>query len=177
MNPGGRLGSWPRSVGARLVALIVVAAIPVLFMAAIIAWQNYRLAADRALQNAVLIREGQVARQQALIDGTAQMLGAVSQLPAVFSEDAATCGHFLADVVGLDPGRYVNLGIVGPDGTLRCIARPDPADMLAAARAACVHDRRPGLVPGGPGPAAPGVAPEGRGGPGTARRCCSAPTR
>jgi hypothetical protein len=79
------------SVGVRLVALIGIAAIPVIFMAGTIAWQNQRLVADRALQNAVLVREAQAARHQSAIDGAQQMLGALAQLAAIRTPDATAC--------------------------------------------------------------------------------------
>ena len=113
-------------VGARLVALIVIAAIPVVFMAGTIAWQNYHLASDRALQSAVLIRQGQAARNQAVIDGTEQMLGAVAQVPAVQTGDGDACHDFLASVIALDPSRYADLAAFGPDGEMRCAAAVRP---------------------------------------------------
>jgi two-component sensor histidine kinase len=114
------------SVAARLVALIGLAAIPVVFMAGTIAWQNQRLVANRAIQNAVLIREAQVARHQAAIDGAEQMLAAISQSSTVRRPNASNCDAMLAGILAAQPWRYSNLEVINPDGSVVCSALPLP---------------------------------------------------
>ncbi len=126
----GRTRWHSSSVSARLVGLVVVAAIPLLLMAGTIVWQNYRLAAGTALQHALLIREAQLARHEAVIDGTEQMLAALGQVQAVQQGESAACNPLLANVLAVNPGRYADVVTFDANGALRCQGHSLPADKL-----------------------------------------------
>src|SRR5579884_1168838 len=116
------------TVRARLTGLLGLAAVPVVALAAILAWQNYRLVVDRALREAVSVRTAEIGHGQATLDGLEQLLAALSAMPVLEDGPAAACNGILADVLRLQPARYVNLVVLTPDGKVRCSALPPDRD-------------------------------------------------
>src|SRR5438270_8440191 len=90
------------SVRARLMALLAIAAIPLVAMAALVAWQNYDMTIARAMQTVVLARETASARHEAALEGVRQMLAAVSQASAARTDRTDLCEGFLADILALN---------------------------------------------------------------------------
>ena len=116
------------SVRARLMALLAIAAIPLVAMAALVAWQNYEMTIARAMQTVVLARETASARHEAALEGVRQMLAAVSQASAARTDRTDLCDGFLADILALNREHYANLIVLGADGGIRCSAVPSAGD-------------------------------------------------
>ena len=110
----------------RLVALILIAAIPLLLLSGTIAWQNYKLALDESAQQVVRLRESALARHAAAIDAAEQMMQALSQIPELLGPDIQRCHDRLAGVFDLQRHRYSNIAFFNGDGTLHCLANPLP---------------------------------------------------
>jgi two-component sensor histidine kinase len=111
------------SIRMRLVALVMLAAIPLLLLAGTIAWQNYHLALDVSLQRAVHLREAAIARHTGAINGAEQMLKALAS-PELAKADTAACHARLASLLDSEATHYANLGLFDSDGHVRCLARP-----------------------------------------------------
>jgi two-component sensor histidine kinase len=126
-----------RSVRGRLAALLLLGAIPVVSMAAGMAWQNYRIATEAGQQRILLVREAAAARNDAVLSGVNQTLAHLALDPDL-AADPATCDAALRRALALQPDRYANLFVLNPTGTIRCSAR----DLTGSP-----------LAPGGPAPA------------------------
>ena len=64
-------------------ALLTMAAIPLVVLAALVVWQNYAITLAQAAQQAMLAREAAGARHEAALEGVRQLLAAASQAGAV----------------------------------------------------------------------------------------------
>jgi two-component sensor histidine kinase len=116
----------------RLVALVLIAAIPLLLLSGTIAWQNYKLALDVSAQEVTRLRESVLARHAAAIDAAQQMLQALSQMPELLSADVGRCHDRLAGVLDLQRSRYSNIAFFDHNAALHCVAVPLPPDLTAA---------------------------------------------
>jgi len=118
--PGVRLVS----VRARLIALTIVAAIPIAIMAGVIAWQNFRETGQRAIEHVRFLQGALVARQDAssalTLDGIATAQAAASGL----MHDPVECDKALSAILVGNTDRYFNLAIVDAGGALVCSALP-----------------------------------------------------
>ena len=114
------------SVRARLMVLLAIAAIPLVAMAALVAWQNYEMTIARAMQVVVLARETAGARHEAALEGVRQMLAAVSQASAARTDRTELCDVFLADILALNREHYGNLIVVRTRWPRQMQRRSDP---------------------------------------------------
>jgi two-component sensor histidine kinase len=114
------------TVRARLMVLLAIAAIPLVAMAALVAWQNYAMTVGRANQAVLLVREAAVARHEAALESVWQTLSAVAQATAIGTEAAQGCGALLSDVLALNRDRFGNMALLDSQGNLQCSAGPLP---------------------------------------------------
>jgi len=155
------------SVRARLVALLVVAAVPVAAMAAIVAWQNYRMAAGRAVLTVLLAQQALVTQYGTVTAGLEDMLGALSKAPSLDAASpigAVACDRLLGGAASLRASAEAQLAMVDAGGRSRCAAgapAPDPAfvvgsdlsgtrwfrAVVAARRFTVVPEDEPGRAP------------------------------
>jgi two-component sensor histidine kinase len=119
-------------VRVRVAGLTLVAAVPLLILCGMIAWQNYRLALDVSDQAVARLRESALARHAAALDGAQQMLVALAQMPDLLGQDRVRCIARLAGILDLEGGRYSNIAFFGADGHLRCTGHVLPPAMSAA---------------------------------------------
>ncbi len=108
-----------RSLRARLVALLLLGAIPLAAMAGLVAWQNYRSAVSRAEENVLLLEQAASARHGAAIEEVGQALGAIGGTPGLLTEPAG-CRRLLDSVLKLHGDRYAGLQVVDADGQPLC---------------------------------------------------------
>src|SRR5690348_14761876 len=108
------------SVRARLMALLAIAAIPLVALAALVVWQNYTITVAQAMQVALLAREAAAARHEAAIEGVRQMLTAASQTEAVRSDSVSRCTAFLSDLLALNADRYADILVTDGEGRVKC---------------------------------------------------------
>ncbi|MBV9251765.1 MAG: PDC sensor domain-containing protein, partial [Acetobacteraceae bacterium] len=121
------------TVRARLMMLLTIAAIPLVAMAALVAWQNYAITAGRAKQAVLLVREAAVARHEAALESVQQTLAAVAQAEMVRTSAAERCHAFLSNVLALNRDRFGNVAALDPGGRLQCSAEPLPPALIGSA--------------------------------------------
>jgi len=104
------------SLRVRLLLVALLAVLPTLALALVMAAEQRRLATvtfqDHALHLARVIAH----RHDQVIAGTRQLLTSLAHVPAVAPGDAATCGPLFATLLQGYPV-YTNLGVLRPDGT------------------------------------------------------------
>jgi two-component sensor histidine kinase len=115
-----------RTVRARLAALLLIGAIPVLAVGVGGAMMRYREARQNVLADATLLMEAVATRHEAAVDGAGQLLLALSRVPALTTGTPEACDMVLADLLRLQSGRYSNFGVHDADGLRRCTALPAP---------------------------------------------------
>lgn len=108
----------------RLLALMLVAAVPVVGVAGSNAFTAYETARNAPLRTAQLLTEGSVARHLATIEGAQQLLTALSRTVAIRQASPEECDRVLRDVLALAQERYTNIWVMEADGRLRCGALP-----------------------------------------------------
>ncbi len=131
---GWRLIRVLASVRARMLALILLAAIPLFAMAASIAWQNYRIVAEDAREQARLLLTAAAARNEVVLDQAALLLHGL----AASSETAAggdSCTGSLSQLLRIFGDRYRRLAVLGAAGETLCEARASPVPGQATAPA------------------------------------------
>ncbi len=111
-------------IRVRLMGMILLAAVPLVLLAATIAWQNYTLALGVSSQAVTRLRESALARHASAVEGAQQMLQALSEMPELLSADPQGCHDRLAGILDLQRRRYSNVAFFNPDGTLHCSGRP-----------------------------------------------------
>ena len=111
-------------VRGRLLGLVFIATIPVLGMAAGQAWLNHDRGRDLARQTALIIREGAVARQAALIETTKEMLDGLARRTDLLEATPEACAATMQSLLGLFRERYTNLWLMDGRGRLLCSALP-----------------------------------------------------
>lgn len=114
-----------RSLRARLMALLLVGAVPLAAMAGLVAWQDYQAALLRAEDSVRLFEQSASERHRAAIDEVWQELEAIAAAPAL-GVDAGACERVLREVMLLHAARYRDLALVGGDGRPLCRASADP---------------------------------------------------
>jgi two-component sensor histidine kinase len=119
-------------IRVRVIALILIAAIPLLLLSGTIAWQNYRLALDASNQEVTRLREAAIARHTAAIDAAQQMLQALSQIPELLNDSGGRCHDRLAGVLDLQRKRYSNITFFDANGKLHCLGQDLPAGTTSA---------------------------------------------
>jgi two-component sensor histidine kinase len=125
------LSSWlrgvelrsPRGVRTRVALLLLLAAVPMLLLAAVIAWQAFRMVAAQPLDRARLVRAASAARYQAMLEDAAGVLAGLAGSPAVTAGGAA-CETALRDALALYPARFGSLLVLDAAGRVECSAGP-----------------------------------------------------
>jgi two-component sensor histidine kinase len=109
--------------------VLLLAAVPVCAMAGYIAWQNYRITADRARERIDLIREAAVSRQQAIIGSVRDMLDGLAAV-VIRGGSAESCHALLRQVRDLQPEHFSSLAVADAEGEVWCTAQsPDEPDL------------------------------------------------
>jgi len=114
------------SLRKRLALLVAAAMLPLLGLAVLSAELNARAAVRRTGEELRLVVSLAAASQQHVTQAVQQVLTAVAQMPEVQGGDAAACSRHLSTLRQQLPG-YSNLGIIGPDGFVRCHGRASSA--------------------------------------------------
>ena len=114
-------------IRVRLALLVLVAAVPLLLLAATLAWQNYRLAVGVSAETAMRLRESAIARQDSAVSGAEQMLQALGEGGELLAGDPQTCHQRLAGVLAFQAARYSNIVVETAGGAPHCSAQPVPS--------------------------------------------------
>jgi len=103
--------------------LLAIAAVPVIGLAAVLAWQTYVLQRDEPLQTARLAREGVSASHFAALDGVKQSLDGLASDTAMrgaFTQEAGACNSAAEAALLRGGGRYVAILVADRQGAIRC---------------------------------------------------------
>lgn len=111
-------------VRGRLLVLVVIATIPLIATTGGHAWLNYDRGRDLARQTALIIREGAVARQAAMLDTTREMLDGLARRTGLLVATPEVCTATMQSVLALFRDRYTNLWLMDGNGRLLCSALP-----------------------------------------------------
>jgi two-component sensor histidine kinase len=113
-----------RGVRGRLLVLVAIATIPVLGTAGGHAWVNHDRARDFTRQTALVIREGAVARQAAMLDSTEELLAGLARRTDLLTATPDACASALQALVALFRDRYANIWLMDKNGRLVCSGLP-----------------------------------------------------
>ena len=125
MNAIGIVARSVPSVRARLLAMLLIAAVPLFAMAAAISVQNHRIVADQTRQRVVRAREAVLARQGTFVGEAERLLLALSRVPELLTSPPEDCDKVLRDLLDVPGHRYDDIGVVDMTGHLRCAGRLD----------------------------------------------------
>ncbi len=106
---------------ARLIAMLLVAVLPLVALAASMAWQDYRDTIDRLGQQLDLAAANGAGRMDATLGDAERWLRAVALSPAV-REPPGTCDTLLGQLLRVEQPRYDDLAVVDRQGLVRCSA-------------------------------------------------------
>ncbi len=107
-------------VRGRLLALVLVGAVPVVGIALANALAEHRAAFDEVTRAATLLREAGAARQVAALDTTEALLRALAQDPRVSPADPVGCDVLLRDALRLFPQRFTGFWLLDGEGRAVC---------------------------------------------------------
>ncbi len=131
MTPPRREAASPlprwRSVRGRLLALALIAAIPIVVMAALFAQETFRETGRAALRPVYMLQGQALARYQA---GTARVQALLTAVLADLGH-SPSCGAVLRDKLARTPARFTALAWFDPAGAIRCQVdtAPGPASL------------------------------------------------
>ncbi|HEY2989234.1 MAG TPA: ATP-binding protein [Candidatus Binatia bacterium] len=111
------------SLRARLLLLVLTAAIPAFGLIVYIAWEQRQSAAAEAKEKTLKVARDAVEMQKQLINDAGQMLSTLARQPEVMATGGSTCFVFMANQLRRH-SRYRNLGVIDLEGRLRCSAVP-----------------------------------------------------
>ena len=118
----------------RLVAMVVAAIVPLFALSVVDAVYTARLAVEHAQDHLKVAASLVAAHQERVTEGARQLLTAMVHMPEVQNPARPFCGAYFGSLNRL-LSAYVNLGVIDPDGTVRCHGMQD-------GRAFFVGDRR-----------------------------------
>lgn len=107
----------------RLIALVVLAVLPVAFFAALLGSHYYRYAVENAQHEAASFAELVTSSQQAQINDAQQLLVTLSGIPEIRDQRPGYCGT-IASVLKQHTAAYANLGAIGANGQEACSGVP-----------------------------------------------------
>ena len=124
----------PSGLRGRLLLLIAFVLLPAFGLILYTFAEQRTAAADRARGDALWLIRLVAAEHRALMESAQQQLLGLAQLPFVTHRNqAALCNRSFAGMLRHQP-HYANLGVIDPDGNLRCSALPFGAPVNLADR-------------------------------------------
>jgi PAS domain S-box-containing protein len=120
------------STRTRLVLLVSVALLPVLLAIGYNAWEDRQAAVRHAEEQAATVFDLVVLNEQQSLLETKDLLAGLAADPTL-AKGGEQCRKRLSSLLMVSP-RYLNLGVIGPDGTLLCSALPLPGRVSLADR-------------------------------------------
>ena len=117
----------------RLLFLVLLASLPALVLIVSTAWEQRRLAASGAQDDALRLARLASSNQERLIEGARPLLVLLAQNADLQNRNGRICSALVADVLRRFP-LYTNVGAIGPAGDVFCSALPLPGPVSVAAR-------------------------------------------
>ncbi len=114
----------------RLVALVLIAALPGLALLVYTGGKLRQAAVASAQARALLLAESASHDQSLLIEDARNLLPALARVPEVLGDDAQACNVRFSELLAEYPA-FANIGAIRPDGQLFCSALPftSPVDL------------------------------------------------
>lgn len=122
------------SLRSRLLLLVLLAVIPAFLLTVYTNWNERRLAAGTAREEALRLARLAAADQDQLVEGVHQLLMTLARLPQVHGENTALCQTLFADLLR-QHRRYTNIGVVNASGETLCSGSPVSKEDLNADQA------------------------------------------
>lgn len=111
------------SLRFRLILLVLLAVLPALGLILYSGLEQQQEAAAEAQKAAMRLVRHSALDQERMIQGAAQLLAAIAQLPTIRERNQPAVAEFLRHLLEQNP-TYANLGIIGADGQLLYSALP-----------------------------------------------------
>jgi signal transduction histidine kinase len=111
------------SLRARLLLLVLLAAIPALGLALYTNLEERQLRKALVQEHAMRLSRLVSADYERLIEDAQQLLVTLAQLPAVRDSNQSACNALFADLLA-QRSSYANLGVIDADGNISCSALP-----------------------------------------------------
>ena len=108
----------------RLVAMVVAAIVPLFGLSVVDAVYTARLAVGHAQDHLKAAASLVAANQERVSDAAHQLLTAMVHMPEVQNSARPSCGAYFG-ILNRLLSAYVNLGVIDPDGTVRCHGMQD----------------------------------------------------
>ena len=121
-----RLTTLFATVWIRLLALLLLGAVPLLVLTTVMAWQVYVSISDRAGAEVLLLRQITLGRASVILGEEARLLATVAANPVLQGSNPGACDAVLQQIYGLLSDRHDNLMVTDAAGAVRCTARPLP---------------------------------------------------
>jgi len=116
------------SLRVRFVLLALLGVLPALALLLYSASEQREQAVMAAQDEAERFVRLAAADQERLIESAHQLLAVVARFPEVRADGSSECQNLLSTVVNQYPV-YANIGVIEPDGALRCSALPAASDV------------------------------------------------
>ena len=107
----------------RLLLLVLLAVLPALALIISTAWEQRRLSAENAREDALRLVRLASSNHERLIEGARPLLILLAQNADIQSHNGRICSSLAADILRRFPP-YANIGAVTPAGDVFCSARP-----------------------------------------------------
>ncbi|MES2508378.1 MAG: PAS domain S-box protein [Pseudomonadota bacterium] len=117
----------------RLVMLVIAAIVPLLVLSVIGAVLTARDAVRQTTRTLEFSASLVAANQQRVADSVRQMLSAISQVPGMLEGREPDCQRYFKSLV-TELQVYANVGVIAPDGTVRCHSVPNSPPAFAGDR-------------------------------------------
>lgn len=111
------------SLRPRLMLIVMIAVLPAMLLILHTGFEERKSAAALAQEKTKRLLELASAHQIRMIEEANRIFVSISEKHAALMEDPGQCGAYFAEVVKEHP-RFLNLGLIGADGQLRCSGRP-----------------------------------------------------
>jgi two-component sensor histidine kinase len=119
-----RLASALDSLRGRVLALLVLGAVPLIALALLVIWQDFRQARAEPISRVGLLRGAILASHQTALAGAEDVLAALARAPDLNGDDPAACRRFLDELIDLSRASYSNIGVVDRSGHMWCSVVP-----------------------------------------------------
>lgn len=149
------------STRIRIIALIILVALPALGLAVINAMRERATADTRARQEIAQLAQLAAVHQDRVVESSRQMLMAISPILPELQLDRERCNRYFANMMKSSGDRYHSMGIQSADGTLFCNAVETSGNinvndrryfrLAMQTRAFAIGDYQIGRVTGKPG--------------------------
>ncbi len=124
---------FPTSLKARLLVLVLLAALPAVVAVVAGAMAGRQEALAQAEAEVLAYTRQMVGEQMQARAAAFQLLTSISRLPAFSDDDPQGCNDLVGRLAG-GGGLFRNLGLIGLDGRVICAAKPPPAEASASGR-------------------------------------------